>query len=165
MGSALGNRLVATAYHEAGHAVMAISLGRAIEKITVSPAQLATGGIRLGACKIQKGRAKPTDDRLEDDVLILFAGMVAESQFTNQYCELGAAQDIQIAKRLLATRAQTERQIEKLYRRMLDKTELILSDESHTQSIKRIAAELLARETISGRTVRHIFEEMSHKYS
>jgi hypothetical protein len=69
--------LTATAWHEAGHAVMAVSLGRPIEKVTISPARLQTGGSRLGICKIQKGRTKPSNDQLEDDVLILLAGMVA----------------------------------------------------------------------------------------
>jgi len=53
-----------------------------------------TTGLRLGTCKIQKGRNKPTKDWLEDEVMILYAGMVAESGFTKQYCEIGAAQDL-----------------------------------------------------------------------
>ena len=56
--------LIATAYHEAGHAVMAVSLGRPIEKVTIAPSKsqigAMTSGLRLGVCKIQKGRTKPT---------------------------------------------------------------------------------------------------------
>ena len=63
--------LRATAYHEAGHAVMALALGRPIQKVTIAPNQNY-----LGACQIQKGRFKPTKDWLEDEMLILFAGMV-----------------------------------------------------------------------------------------
>ncbi len=152
-------RLTATAYHEAGHAVMALTLGRPIHKVTISPAQLQTGGSRLGACKIDKGRFKGSKDWLEDDVLILFAGMVAESHFTGQYCEQGAAQDLRAAKRLLANRANSERQLERLESRLLDKAEHLLGDRSHARAIELIAQELLQKETISGRSVRHLFQQ------
>ena len=67
----------ATAYHEAGHAVMSLTVGRAIQKVTIARGRLPAGGQRLGACEIKKARFKPSNDELEDDVLILLAGMVA----------------------------------------------------------------------------------------
>lgn len=153
------DQLIATAYHEAGHAVMAMTLGRPIHKVTISPAQLQTGGSRLGACKIEKGRFKASKDWLEDEALILFAGMVAESHFTGQYCTQGAAQDLRAAKRLLANRATSERQLERLESRLLDKAEHLLGDQGHTKAIELIAQELLQKETISGRAVRHLLEQ------
>lgn len=152
---------IATAYHEAGHAVMALLLGRPIERVTISPAQLQTGGRRLGACKVQKGRSKASQDGLEDEVLILLAGMVAESYFTHRYCLAGATQDLQAVKRLLANRAPRERQLERLTRRMLDKTEHLLSVSVNRKAIVLIAGELMKKETISGRAVRHLFQEAS----
>ena len=94
-------RKTATAYHEAGHAVMACLVGRPIQNATITPANIQTGsvqtgGIRLGAVRMQKGRNKATKDWLEDDVMVLFAGMVAESQFTGQYCERGAKSDLSL---------------------------------------------------------------------
>lgn len=151
--------LTATAWHEAGHAVMAVSLGRPIEKVTISPAQVQTGGSRLGACKIQKGRTKASSDQLEDEVLILLAGMVAESHFTGRYCTDGAAQDLGNVKRLLSERATNERHLVRLTRRMLDKTEHVLRDDGHAKAIASIAQELLRNVTISGRAVRHHFEQ------
>ncbi|EMI18903.1 cell division protein FtsH [Rhodopirellula maiorica SM1] len=149
--------LIATAYHEAGHAVMALSLGRPIDKVTISPRRMQVEGVRLGACKIQKGRTKSTRDWLEDEVLILFAGMVAEAIITGEYCESGAAQDLRTARRLLHTRPGTQQQMERIERRLVDKTAHILSDEGHAQAIKLIAQELLSKVTISGRAVRHFF--------
>lgn len=153
----------ATAWHEAGHAVMAVSLGRSIEKVTISPARLQTGGSRLGICKIQKGRSKRSNDRLEEDVMILLAGMVAESRITGRYCPDGAAQDLAFVEQLLSTRASNERQLERLTRRILDKTEHILSEESHAQAIKLVAEELVSKVTISGRAVRHFFQQATQK--
>ena len=91
--------LKATAYHEAGHAVMALFLGRPIDKVTISPGKSAIGVERLGACHIKKGRGKGSKDWLEDEVMILLAGMVAESQITGQYCAAGAAQDLRFVRR------------------------------------------------------------------
>ena len=162
--------LTATAYHEAGHAVMAVSLGRPIEKVTISPSKSPIGamnsGLRLGVCKIQKGRSKPTKDLLEDEVMILYAGMVAESGFTKQYCEIGAAQDLRQARRLLErSRTKTQRQLEKLEQRLLDKTEHALNDKVHLAAIELVAKELLEKKTISGRAVEHFFKMAQQQHS
>jgi len=148
------------AYHEAGHAVMAIIVGRPIQKVTISAAHMSAGGVRLGACKISKGRSKPSKDRVEDEALIFFAGMVAESHFTGQYCEQGAGQDLRIIGNLLSqTRAGSQRQLEKLKRRLLDKTEHLLADEQHSKAIQLVANELIEKTTISGRAVLQLFNQ------
>jgi len=151
--------LVATAYHEAGHAVMAVSLGRSIQKATIVAAKLQTGGTRLGAVKMQQGRSKSTQDWLEDEALILFAGMVAEAQFTGSYCQRGAASDLRAIDHLVGTRANTERQFEKLRRRLLDKTEHVLGDDVHRKAIKSVAEQLLEHQTIKGRLVKHFLNQ------
>jgi len=155
--------LIATAYHEAGHAVMAVSRGRSIQKATIVAAKLQTGGVRLGAVKMQQGRSKPTQDWMEDEVLILFAGMVAEAHFTGAYRQAGAAMDLRAINRLLKTRAKTERQLEKLHRRLLDKTEYILDDAVHKQAVKSVAQQLLEHQTIKGRLVKHYLNQASEQ--
>jgi len=158
-------RLTATAYHEAGHAVMALLLGRAVHKVTVAPGQLLSG-VRLGACEMRKGRSKASNDPLEDEVLILLAGMVAESQWTGQYCRQGATQDLQAAGRLLSlNRAHNERQLERLEQRLIDKTEHLLGQTAVMQAIRWIAAELLDKTTLSGRAVRHLLTQAQQRNS
>ena len=160
------NRQLSVAYHEAGHAVMATIVGRPIQKVTISAANLSTGGLRLGACNIRKGRSKPTKDWLEDEALIFFAGMVAESHVTGHYCERGAGQDLRVIKRLLSqTRATSQRQLEKLERRLLDKTEYLLAEEPHAKAIEMIAGELLEKTTISGRAVVHLYNQAVAQFS
>ena len=153
-------RMTATAFHEAGHAVMAIALGRQIEKVSIAPAQLQTGGVRLGSCAIQKGRGtRSAKDRLEDEALILFAGMVAEAQYTAEYCEHGADQDLRAVRRLLRQRAASERQLARLESRLLDKTEHLLSDTAHAKAVELVAKELLKHQTISGRAVHYLIDQ------
>ena len=154
-----------TAYHEAGHAVMAIIVGRPIERVTIAPGRLQTGGSRLGLCKIQKGRIKPSKDEVEDDVLILLAGMVAESHLTGRYCQSGAEQDLRMAERVLSNRARNEKQLERLLQRSLDKAESMLGDDVAALAIEWVAKEVLERETISGRSVRHLYEQAERKFA
>lgn len=115
----------------------------------------------MGACKVQKGRRKATNDAVEDEVLILLAGMVGESHVTNRFCVDGASQDLRMASRLLANRAPKERQLQRLMQRMLKKAEHLLGDSVNAKAIQLVAKELLAKETISGRAVRQLFSEAS----
>lgn len=153
--STVDPRLIATAYHEAGHAVMALLLGRDVHKVTVVPGKLH-GGVRLGACEMRKGRGRSSKDALEDEVLILLAGMVAEAQLTDSYCHLGAQQDLLAVRRLLSLdRAHNARQLERLEQRLIDKAEHLLSDAAASMAIRSIAGQLVEHSTLSGRAVRH----------
>ncbi len=144
---------------------MATLLGRTIQKVTIEPGKMLFGVTRLGVCQIQKGRSKTTKDWLEDDVLILFAGMVAESHHTGRYCTSGADTDLTAIRRLIRSRPGSERQLERIERRFLDKTEYILRDDGHAQAVAMIAAELVGRTTVSGRSVRHLLNQAIKQFS
>lgn len=150
--------LTATAYHEAGHAVMAMAVGRPIEKVNVTPRKMLTGGTRLGICHLQTGRSKSSKDWIDETVLVLFAGMVAEARYTGQYCRQGAAEDLRAIKRLLLHRASDERQLERVQQRLLAKAEHLLEDTGHALAIEWIARELIERGSVSGKAVRHFFD-------
>jgi hypothetical protein len=152
------DQLRATAYHEAGHAVMAISVGRTVEKATVTPKKNMTGGLRLGTCHMGTGRSKASQSWIDDEVLILLAGMVAEARYTGKYCTRGAAEDLLAIRRLLEHRAGDDRQLERIQKRLLDKAEYVLSDAAHALAIEWVARELVERGTVSGKSVRHFFE-------
>ena len=145
---------IATAYHEAGHAVMALALGRPVQRVSVLPNHL-----RLGQCEIKKGSFKPTDDALEARILILLGGPAAEARHTGKYCWAGAAQDLRGVRSLTQMRAASERQVERLERRMLDKAEHILDQPGMWEAVVQIADELLRCTTISGRAARHFFDK------
>ena len=142
--------LSATAHHEAGHAVVAISLGRQIKKATINRANLPTGGVRLGAVMFEKGRSKPTGDWLEDEVMILLAGMVAESSFTGRYCEQGAAVDLRAVDRLFPRMSDSWTNCGNV----INKTEHLLSEPAHAAAVKAVAQELLLKGEVSGRLVK-----------
>ncbi|HKI31357.1 MAG TPA: hypothetical protein VKA46_05790 [Gemmataceae bacterium] len=142
----------ATAYHEAGHAVVALALSRPIHRVSVLP-----DGQFLGLCRFGKGVFRPSEDWLEREILIALGGIAAEARHTGDYAWDGAARDQQYVRRLAVQRA-GERQAERLERRLLAKTEHLLAQEGHWRAVELIAAELLQRGVISGRTARHLFD-------
>ncbi len=143
-----------TAYHEAGHAVVALALGRAIQRVSILPNET-----RLGACEIKKGAVKPSDDDLETAMLVFLGGLAAEARFTGRYGWGGAAQDLQQVRAMCLSRAGNEKRADRLARRMLDKVEHLLEQPALWTATERIAAELLKATTISGRAARHLFDE------
>ena len=159
------HQLVSTAYHEAGHAVMALALGRDVQKVTVRPGRSQLGEVRLGTCELGKSRNGATRNSLEDEVLILFAGMVAEARFSGKYCQTAASQDLRTIRQILQSRVASTKQIERLEKRLLSKTEHVLHDEGHVTAIEWIAKELVQRVTISGRSVRHYYKQAMQRAS
>ncbi|HEX5270445.1 MAG TPA: hypothetical protein VFW33_08165 [Gemmataceae bacterium] len=142
----------ATAYHEAGHAVMALALGRPVHRVSVLP-----DGQFLGVCRFGKGIFRPSEDWLEREILIALGGLAAEAIHTGHYAWDGAARDQQYVRGLAVQRA-GERQAERLERRMLAKAEHLLGQEGHWRAVELIATELMRRGVISGRAARHLFD-------
>ena len=98
----------ATAYHEAGHAIVALVLGRPVEKVTIRE-----NSLRLGQVQMSNRRGTPIKDEVEVQALILLAGVVSEARRTGVYNWRGAQQDMQGVRRLARFRASTEKQEER----------------------------------------------------
>jgi len=147
-------QLIATAYHEAGHAIVALSLGRAVEKCTI-----VRNSIRLGAVRLGKGRGQRQQDFFEIEAMILLGGLVSEAKHTGKINWGGAQQDLRSLRRLTLARVSTDQQIERLERRLLDKTTHHLEQPGLWEAIEVVVAELIKQQAISGRSVRHLFDE------
>jgi len=135
---------------------MAVLLGRNVQKISIEKKHLSTGGFRLGACKMEKGRRKPSNDPLEDEVLILFSGMIGESLVTGKYCHLSAQEDLINIERILGSRAKNEKDLGRHIKRALRKAEHLLQDEVALSLVQSVALELVEKESLSGRAVKHL---------
>jgi hypothetical protein len=148
-------QMVATAYHEAGHAVVALSLGRTVEKCTI-----VRNSIRLGAVQLGNGRSQRQQDFFETEAMILLGGLVSEAKHTGQYNWGGAQQDLRALRRLTLSRVNTDQQIERLEKRLLDKTVHHLEQPGHWECVEVIVVELIRQQAISGRSARHLFDEV-----
>lgn len=142
-----------TAYHEAGHAVVALALGRPVQRVSILPDRE-----HAGVCKFGKSVVRPTEDWLEREILITLAGIAAEARHTGHYAWEGAARDQLYIRRLAVQRA-GERRAARLERRLLSKVENLLAQESHWRAVQKIAEELLRCGAISGRSARQLFEQ------
>src|SRR5437899_3601541 len=134
----------ATAYHEAGHAVVALILGRPVDEVSV----LANRDF-VGVCKFGKARMRPSEDWQEREMLIALGGIAAEARHTGNYAWDAAGRDQQYVHDLAMQRA-GPRRAERLVRRLLAKAEHLLSREGRWPAVERLAAELLRRGAISG---------------
>ena len=142
----------ATAYHEAGHAVVALAHDRPVHRVSVLPNQDL-----LGKCEFRKGVQRPSDDWVEAEILIALAGMAAEARHTGTYDRAAAGRDLKYARKLMLYRA-SERSLDRYERRMLAKVENLLGDDALWRAVERIAAELLKLGVISGRAARHFYD-------
>lgn len=142
----------ATAYHEAGHAVVALVLGRPVHQVSVLPDREL-----LGVCRFGKAMVRPSEDWLEREILIALAGMAAEARRAGAYNWDGASRDMQYVRRLAIQRAGARR-AERLERRLLAKVEHLLAQPKHWLAIELIVGELLRCGVISGRAARHLFD-------
>jgi ATP-dependent Zn protease len=145
----------ATAYHEAGHAVMALALDRPVQRVSMRPHHK-----HLGLCEFGKGIFRPTEDWLEREILISLGGIAAEALHTGDYAWDAAERDLRYVRDLAVRRA-GERQAERLERRLLTKAEHVLAQAGHWRAVEMIAAELLRCGSISGRAARHLFDQAS----
>lgn len=144
---------LATAYHEAGHAVLALALGRPVDRITVVPDKH-----HAGLCEFRKGTLRPSDDWVEREILIALGGVAAEARYTGNYAWDAAARDDLVVREFTVQRA-GPRRAARLRRRLLAKVEHLLAHEGHWRAVELIAAELVRVGTMSGRAARHLFEQ------
>ena len=146
--------LTLTAYHEAGHAAVALHLGRPIHKVSIEPQRQ-----RLGHCQLTRGSSKPAASVIEREALILLAGMAAESRMSGRYNLEAAARDLRELETLSEIGGGSERQLARAQRRWLDKVESLLDRPGVWTTVSAIAKALLEQQTISGRMARHLYEQ------
>src|SRR5688500_7023042 len=89
-----------TAYHEAGHAVMALVLERPVTRVSIRP-----GHETAGTCHFGKRVYRPSEDWIEREILIALGGIAAEARFTGNYDWDGAGKDQRYVARLAEDRA------------------------------------------------------------
>lgn len=143
----------ATAYHEAGHAVSALTLGRPVSWVSIRPDRKY-----LGICTFGKSVFRPSEDWLEREAIIALAGPAAEAGLMGEFDWLGASRDRDYAHSLARSRSGDDKKADRLVKRWLAKADHLLGRGNTWESVERIASELVRLEELSGRAVRHLFE-------
>jgi hypothetical protein len=156
-------KVMATAYHEAAHAVLSVRLGRYVKKVSIVPEGHVLGLVVNGKHPKWLDPESVTDARtfkyIEREVMIAFAGHIAESKFTGHSNHVGATSDYRCAVDLAGYYCGNDRETEKLLDWLWIRTENFLSLRHNWKAIEAVAAELVMRKTISGRAARRVIFE------
>ncbi len=102
-GCLISQATVATAFHEAGHAVVGLKLsGNMPRKTSVIPVGGSMGRIRNcpwpRSFRPEKTMTPLTRVRIEDEITVVMAGSAAERRFTGRANHLGARDDLKAAR-------------------------------------------------------------------
>jgi hypothetical protein len=153
--------LKAVAYHEAGHAVMAFELQRAVRQISIVPSADAEGFVRPGkrppSFHPDYNTDNKTRDWVEREVLISLAGCAADSKYRGRTIRAGGADDYNKAISMAAYLTPELRETIAYVEWLRIKAENMIAFPPNWSAVQAIAAELLDRKTISGRRARQIY--------
>jgi len=151
----------ATAYHEAGHAVINVWLGVRVRSASIVPDELDG---TLGHVLRARSRIKFDDDysrdhewvvrrRLEPAIQVAYAGTIAERRFSGgRYNRVGAEDDLSWAADCLF-RLEGGGKVTELYSRYLwAATERMV--EARWEMITNVAAALMEHRTLKGSQIR-----------
>jgi ATP-dependent Zn protease len=152
----------ATAYHEAGHAYLAVRLGAQVRSLTISPDR-DDGPARHGDARIAwNTRSLTQRDFVQRAVLVALAGPVAEMIYLNEDADLDETPEWQVdwemawqlSRELLGSDAKTQQFLVQA----LDELKQRFDRENEWAAIAAIADELLAHDWIEHETVQEIVE-------
>ena len=152
--------LEATAYHEAGHAVVAVEMGRPIRRVTIVADRRRK---MLGRCEQahwprwfppESWRDARTRNFIEGQVLIDFAGGIAEARFKGSKRRLGAHGDRSHALTLLGWLSASQKECAAYAAWLYARAENLLAQGYVWRMVEAVAAELLRKGTLSGGQLR-----------
>jgi ATP-dependent Zn protease len=159
------SELELTAYHEAGHAVVAIHLHRGVKSVTVVPNPETNS---LGHCEyhelpnkeerlkvLERGDRQRSRPWLEREIILLLAGNHAEDKVKGRWNHRGASDDMSkvfdLASSMCGSNDETLAYVRWLSERARNEVE------SLWPLIEKVAQALVVKKTMTGREVRQIY--------
>ena len=154
----------ATAYHEAGHAVLSLLMRHHIRRVSIVPNDDEG---TLGHCssngapkwfKPDVGMGFRDEKWIESEVLILLAGTAAARHLTGRHNWRGSNRDIAAACDL-ASYLYHGRALKLFLAFMIERTRTAVASPATWLQIEAVAEALLDRGTLSGREVRTVCQQ------
>lgn len=142
-----------TAFHEAGHAVMAELCGRLLTEVEIVGDREHTGSVRSLAFPPDPGEDAETED-IERHLKVLLAGMIAEAMLTGREDWDETSEDLDAAVRLAMRLVDDCEDVLPLLSDIRAEVERDLHE--HWSSVKLLAEELLDRKALTGPEVRRL---------
>lgn len=152
-------QLAATAYHEAGHAIMAWYLNRKIKSVSILKNEDSLGRTnykgwkaKIDTNEVSEERARPY---IEKAILVGLAGEVAEHIYTGRHNWRGSSGDYDAALRLaMLLIHDLEDELPAYIKWLRLRARNILQVASHWHALKTLAEALLERKEMSGAEAR-----------
>ncbi len=148
-----------TAYHDAGHAVVAhfCRYAPAIRKVTIIPANEAHGQV----APVHESIFNPEIDAdlrtIVDRITVLLAGNESIKKLTGRYDSRGAFDDDDVAINLAMSPTGSGEEATAMLRWLRVRAQGLVR--RHWACVRAVATELLERSTLSGRDVRQVIEQ------
>lgn len=141
-----------TAYHEAGHFIVAHALGMKPRRVTIARRGESLGRVHCAPGYATDGSsAEGDDERMEHDAIYSLAGYLAEKRFSESADVEMARHDLEhageLAERLSGSAAEVERRYNALMARAAEAVE------KNWPQIEKVAGALLERRTLSRKDV------------
>jgi hypothetical protein len=160
-------RLEGTAYHEAGHAAVAFYLRRAVTRVTIVPDEDkgTLGHVRHTALSkalitvFEEGVDERRRDWIEREILIYFAGGLAEKKLTGRMNHVGMGGDVRAVEEWASRICYTPEEARAYVTWLSKRAEALVNDKVVWSCVEAMARELLKAKTLSGRRARQIYRQ------
>lgn len=153
----------ATAYHEAGHAVVMAWHNRAIRHVSIVPTGDAAGFVIPGKAKQEleeRGAILSASGRIwvENEIVICLAGGLAAERLTGEPYEdpTVPGSDYWQATNLAVMVCRSQEETDAFLQWLLERTKNVIALPAIWEAIEDLAAALLADKSLSGRKARRL---------
>ena len=159
------------AYHEAGHAVMAYLIGRRIDYVTIVPNDDSLGHAKTSGIGKKSYEIEAADywnyairKRVDGDVMLRYAGRIAEAYHSGKSSEVGSYSDDQTAAHFAINVTGSGEELDAYLNWLFIRTEKLICFETNWPLVEAVAKELLSVKKMSGRRARKIIQEARNAY-
>lgn len=164
------DKRVQTAYHEAGHAVVAFELRRGVTVVTIVPSDENMGHIQES--KQPSSRPDINSDaatgyRIEREIQILLAGEIAAAKLCGREPEMGehgSVEDYKLAAKFAFRVGGDEEETTAYLTWLFIRTRNMVKNDRVWFPITKLAGVLLERKEMSGREARKVWREGLYEY-
>jgi hypothetical protein len=146
---------IATAYHEAGHALVAWLLGIRLRRVTIVPSKKDNFDGCCYHAKIVRGKHPEFDDspgafvRMQKHVMVCLAGIISQRRFNSRTVRRwDASGDYRLIFPIVSNRLSSDKETTAYLSWLEVKTDELLRQPHNWARVKLLARELLARNTL-----------------
>lgn len=144
------------AYHEAGHAVACHVQGMRLKSVSITPGDSYLGSVRTSYDLTTYANPHPELEadirsKVEREIIVAYAGQIAEARVRGEYNKPGAVHDDQVAlEQALPLVHGDQNEVGALLRRLFGRSKSLIEEPRNWTAVETLAEELLKESTLGG---------------